>query len=305
MEVHYTGIDRLSRKSTTCQRPLSGTTLGFKATPYLNTYRFFLMLITVSALAVLCYLGAWALLLHYVIRREKIQASKVLMIIAAGVVVHGVSAYSVLHQHQGFSFGLFNVASIIFWAINLIVVLSSIRKPLHNLFILLLPFSILAILVSLVFNTNKTLELSLGIFAHILLSILAYAIFTIASFHALLLAWQNRKLKLKQPHSVMGLLPPLQTMETLLFEFVWVGEILLTFALLTGSLFLENMFAQHLSHKVVFSAIAWMIYAILLFGRHRLGWGGMSAIKWTIGGFVALAIAYFGSKFVLELLLAR
>lgn len=198
------------------------------------------------------------------------------------------------------------MASVIFWAINVIVIFSSIRKPLHNLFILLLPFSVLGILVGIIFDasTKGTTQLGSGIFTHILLSILAYAIFTIASFHALLLAWQNRKLKLKQAHRVIGLLPPLQTMETLLFEFVWVGEILLTLSLVTGWFFLEDMFAQHLSHKVVFSLLAWLIYATLLFGRHRLGWGGMSAIKWTIGGFIALATAYFGSKFVLELILA-
>jgi ABC-type uncharacterized transport system permease subunit len=262
------------------------------------------MVVLASGLAIVSYLGAWALLLHFAFRHQPIQASRVLTIISAGLLAHGVSAWSAVHTAQGFSFGFFNVASVIFWAIGLIVVLSSIRKPLHNLFILLLPFSILAITVGLVFDATKTIHLSPGIFSHILLSILAYAMFTIASFHALLLAWQNRKLKLKQAHQVIGLLPPLQTMETLLFEFVWVGEVLLSLALVTGALYLENMFAQHLSHKIVFSVIAWLIYATLLVGRHRLGWGGMSAIKWTIGGFISLALAYFGSKFVLELLLA-
>lgn len=265
------------------------------------------MFIITSGIAVLFYLGAWALLLHFVLRREALQPSKILLIVAVGAIAHGISAYSSIHLPTGFSFGFFKMASVIFWAINVIVIFSSIRKPLHNLFILLLPFSILAIVVSQLSasSTGESMHLGFGIFTHILLSILAYAIFTIASFHALLLAWQNRKLKLKQPHSVMGLLPPLQTMETLLFELVWVGEIMLTLALITGSLFLEDMFAQHLSHKIVFSSLAWLIYAILLFGRHKLGWGGMTAIKWTIGGFIALATAYFGSKFVLELILTR
>ncbi len=263
------------------------------------------MLIVSGACAVIAYIAAWALLLHFALRREKLEASRILVIIGLGVVAHGVSIYLSMHQASGFSFGFFKVASLIFCAINLIVVLSSMRKPLHNLFILLLPFAIIAVLSAVIFDTTKaTIQLSPGIFLHILLSILAYSIFTIASFHALLLAWQNRKLKLKQPHSVMGILPPLQTMETLLFEFVWVGELLLTLALASGAVFIENLFAQHLSHKVVFSSLAWLIYATLLFGRHRLGWGGMTAIKWTLGGFFALATAYFGSKFVLELILA-
>lgn len=258
-----------------------------------------------SAIAVIFYLGAWALLLHFALRRENLKPSRVLLIIAIGALAHSISVFSAIKTPTGYSFGFFSVASLIFFAINVIVATSSIRKPLHNLFLLLLPLSILAILLSILFDASTKAEtnLSTGIVIHILFSVLAYAIFTIASFHALLLAYQNHKLKNKHPRGVMGLLPPLQTMETLLFELVWAGEILLSLALITGSLFLEDMFAQHLAHKVVLSILAWLIYAILLFGRHVLAWGGTAAIKWAIGGFAVLATAYFGSKFVLEFVL--
>ena len=52
-------------------------------------------------------------------------------------------------------------------------------------------------------------------------------------------------------------------------------------------------------------AIATVVYAILLIGRWRLGWRGRPAIHWTLGGFMLLLLAYFGSKFVLEILLGR
>lgn len=85
---------------------------------------------------------------------------------------------------------------------------------------------------------------------------------------------------------------------------LWAGTVLLTLSLATGFLFFDNIREQHLAHKMAFSTLAWLIYGILLWGRVRLGWRGRKAIHWTLGGFVALLLAYFGSKFVLELILA-
>ena len=92
-------------------------------------------------------------------------------------------------------------------------------------------------------------------------------------------------------------------MESLLFQMIATGFALLTLALVTGFLFLEDIFAQHLVHKTTLSIIAWFVFGILLWGRWRFGWRGQTALRWTIGGFIFLMLAYFGSKFVLELVL--
>ena len=94
-------------------------------------------------------------------------------------------------------------------------------------------------------------------------------------------------------------------MEALLFEFVLVGEILLTLSIITGFIFLENIFAQHLAQKTFFSMLAWLVYAFLLIGKYKLGWRGNTAIRWTLAGFLFLMLAYFGSKLVLEMILHR
>ena len=94
-------------------------------------------------------------------------------------------------------------------------------------------------------------------------------------------------------------------MEALLFELLWVGEVLLTLSIMSGFIFLENIFAQHLVHKTVFSIAAWFVYAFLLMGKYKLGWRGNTAIRWTLAGFVFLMLAYFGSKLVLEIILQR
>mgnify|MGYP002153705897 FL=1 len=253
------------------------------------------------------YLAAWAFLLHATIRREGLKEKRLLVFIALGTLVHFAAAYISIKFNSAYQFGFFKVPSLFFAVINLVVLLSSMRKPLHNLFLFLLPLSVASILISgLEQSAMKTTEqLSLPVISHILLSILAYSLLAIASLQALLLSYQNYQLKHKHLRGVMGLLPPLQTMETLLFELVWAGEILLTLSIVTGLVFTHSFSEQHVSHKAVFSMISWLIYALLLWGRHTLGWRGAAAIRWTLGGFAALMLAYFGSKLVLEIILGR
>jgi len=94
-------------------------------------------------------------------------------------------------------------------------------------------------------------------------------------------------------------------MESLLFQMLGTGIVFLTISLVSGFLFIEDLFAQHLVHKTVLSILAWIIFTGLLIGRSRYGWRGQTAIQWTLIGFVLLLLAYFGSKLVLELILHR
>jgi len=84
---------------------------------------------------------------------------------------------------------------------------------------------------------------------------------------------------------------------------IGLGFILLTLALLSGFMFLQDMFAQRLAHKTILSILAWLVFGTLLWGRFRFGWRGQKALIWTLVGFVVLMLAYFGSKFVIEVIL--
>jgi ABC-type uncharacterized transport system permease subunit len=106
---------------------------------------------------------------------------------------------------------------------------------------------------------------------------------------------------------VFAHLPPLLTLETLLFRMIGVGFLFLTLTLVTGVAFSETLFgrALRLDHKTVFALLSWVIFAWLLAGRLRYGWRGRTALRWTLSGFVMLLLAYVGSRFVLEVLLGR
>lgn len=258
-----------------------------------------------NAIAALCYLGAFGGLIYSIAHRKELRSLYITLAVAAGITFHGIGAYMTIRVTGGFDLSFFKVASLIFWVIALVVLLSSLRKPMTSLFVLLLPLILIALgCASLIQpSAGNTIKMSLGIFTHVILSILSYSLLTIATLQAVLLAYQNRMLKQKHPRGVMGLLPPLQTMEALLFEMIWAGEVLLTLSILSGVIFIENILAQHLAHKTLFSVLSWVIYAILLWGRYRFGWRGAAAIRWALGGFAALMLAYFGSKLVLEIIL--
>mgnify|MGYP006116510275 CR=1 FL=1 len=140
--------------------------------------------------------------------------------------------------------------------------------------------------------------------SHIIFALLAYSILTIASLFALQLAYLDHRLKNHRPPITKIKMPPLMTLEKSLFQFIFVGFILLSCTLLTGFAFLDDMFAQGKAHKAILSIIAWIIYAILLWGHFSKGWRGRFIIYITIAGSSLLTLAYFGSRFVREVLLS-
>ena len=133
----------------------------------------------------------------------------------------------------------------------------------------------------------------------------AYATLGIAALLAVMLWLQDRALRRHQFGRWRFALPPLTELESLLFRTVTVGFALLTATLLTGVLFVEDLLAQHLVHKTVLSVLSWLVFGGLLMGRWLRGWRGRTAVGWTLVAMALLVLAFFGSKFVLELVLQR
>lgn len=265
------------------------------------------MSITLSSLLAIAFYLSGTLYQWVSLRGRDINRHLVQALVFAGALAHTLSIYLTIHTPKGINLNFFNVGSLSSWVIILIILFSSLRKPVNNLLIALLPMAIAAIACSFLLRAPEDIILSTqtGIIFHIILSILAYSTLTVAAFQAVLLAWQEHRLKHHQPTSFIQAFPPMQTMEKLLFEFLWAGLILLTLSLTTGFIYLTDMFTQHIAHKTVLSVIAWCLFSTLLAGRHLLGWRGQTAIRWTLAGFVCLMFAYFGSKFVLDMILNR
>lgn len=221
--------------------------------------------------------------------------------------LHGLVVYATIITGAGLNLSFFNALSLLTWLGAFLVLIGAITKPVENLGLAILPLAAISAALSLLFPASNAHlnDAKVGLDLHILISILAFSLLNIAAIQAMLLAIQNKHLRNRQPGGFVRALPPLQTMEQLLFQMIGVGFFLQTLSLASGFVFLEDMFAQHMVHKTVLALAAWLFFATLLWGRWRYGWRGKIAVRWTLGGFFMLLLAYIGSKLVFELVLGR
>jgi ABC-type uncharacterized transport system permease subunit len=145
-----------------------------------------------------------------------------------------------------------------------------------------------------------------GFKLHLALAMIAYGLSVIALLHAALMAVLERRLHHKNA-GLFANLPPLLTLEQLLFRVIAAAFVFLTLTLITGIAFSETLFgrAMRADHKTVFAIFSWLTFGLLLGGRALYGWRGRTALRWTLSGFVLLILAYVGSRFVLEVVLHR
>jgi ABC-type uncharacterized transport system permease subunit len=260
---------------------------------------------TLGTLTIVFYLAAFVGQILQLRRRAEQNNLSVILISSLAIGLNAYLSWRVIMPEGGFDFSLWRSSTAIFCIINLVVLLSSLRKPALNLTLFLFPFSIPPIVMAITGDSTADFRsgLSLGVGIHILSSIMAYSLLTIAALQSVMLAYQNWQLRHKHFKGISKTLPPLETMESLLFTILWIGVALLTASLISGLIVFDDLFAQQLVHKTVFSISAWLIYSTLLWGRHYKGWRGNVAIRWTLYGFTATVLAYWGSKFVLEILI--
>ncbi len=223
------------------------------------------------------------------------------------LVLHAYALWHGIISAQGLNLSLFNTLSLVAWTVAALVLVTTVSRPLEVLVVLMLPAAAAAVGLDLLLPGHRILprETPFGLELHVLFAILAYSVLTVAAIEALAVAFAERRLRDRRPTLVIHLLPPLRTMEDLLFQLIGTGVLLLTIALVAGFMFVEDLFAQHLVHKTVLSVLAWCIFAVLLWGRRQFGWRGIRAVRYTLAGFLVLMLAFFGSKVVLELVLQR
>lgn len=258
-----------------------------------------------SYFSIVAYFAAALLLARYFTQdnaQHKHQQTTSLLLSFA--IITQALSFSDFWAGDGIVFGLANAAVFVAWLIAILLFLSSISKPVHALGILVYPVAAVIIILSLIFPDANAKIIPLSLASHIFLSMTAYALLTLAVCQSALLKIQERHLHERQINSFINKLPPLQTMERLLFQSLRIGFYLLTLSLISGFVFIDDLFAQHLIHKTVLSLVAWIIFATLVFGRKLFGWRGKQTVSAIQVGFGILLLAYFGSKFVLERLLS-
>ncbi|OND09507.1 ABC transporter permease [Burkholderia pseudomallei] len=240
-------------------------------------------------------------------------------ILGAALLAHGVLLHMTIFPHDAMVFGFAFALSAMFWLGAGIYWIESFFFPLDGMRLLVLPLAGVASLLPLAFGGVRVLPYAAApLFkVHFLIANIAYGLFAIAALHAVLMLMVERRLHALRHDGLrdasgwvagwLDTLPPLLTLEKLLFRLIGAGFVLLTLTLATGILFSEQIDARalKLDHKTVFAILSWLMFGGLLVAHKTSGWRGRGAARWVLASFVALLLAYVGSRFVLEVLLHR
>jgi ABC-type uncharacterized transport system permease subunit len=263
-----------------------------------------MLLPTLAALAATAYLAAAAVFARPLLHSKPWPRLLGLALSALAVLAHAVVLVS--RHGGGVDLHFFAALSLVGDCVAALCLLVNLTRPVATLGVILFPIAALTLLIDALFApATQPLPIEWQIKLHVVFALLGYSVLSVAAVLAILLALQEHALRTRKLGGIADALPPLTLTESLLFQLIGAGFVLLTLTLLSGILFVENLFAQHLAHKTVLSIAAWLVFGALLHGRWRYGWRGRRAVRLTLIGMLLLLLAYFGSRFVLELILKR
>ncbi|MBP0630196.1 cytochrome c biogenesis protein CcsA [Cupriavidus sp. AcVe19-1a] len=248
------------------------------------------------------------------------------MLMLAALACHGMLLHETIFPSDRMVFGFAFALSAMLWLGVGIYWIESFFFSLAGLGLIVIPVALVASLMPLAFPGSQILGYAAQpLFKlHFIIANVAYGLFTLAAFHAFLMLLAERRLhgfrhvparpaeaNGTQPSQWLGrwldLLPPLLTLEKLLFRLIGAGFVLLTLTIGSGLLFSEELFGRafRMDHKTVFALISWAMFGGILAGRIFRGWRGKVALRWVIASFGILLLAYVGSRFVIEVVLHR
>ena len=230
-------------------------------------------------------------------------------VIALALLVHGIGLYGALFAETGMRFSFSFALSLMMWLAVLIYWLESFMARMEGMQPMVLPLAAACTVLPVVFPQVHLVAhaSATGFKLHFLAAMLAYSLLTLSALHAIFMGFTENALHRRAVRRSLASLPPLLTMETLLFRMLLIGFILLSVTVGSGLFFSEQLFGKPfaIDHKTLFAFASWAIFAILLVGRHAWGWRGKRALRWTLAGFALLILAYVGSRFVAEVILGR
>ncbi|MFT3791734.1 MAG: cytochrome c biogenesis protein CcsA [Rudaea sp.] len=263
------------------------------------------MLATASTLlAIALYLTGAAILALPLLHRQAQPRAIGTGLGALAVVLHFAVLFGV--HRGGVDLHFFAALSLVGACIAALCVFVNLSRPVATLGVIVFPLaSLLLGIDAFLAPSTQPMLLPWQIKLHALFALLGYSVLSIAAVLAILLALQERALHARRFDGLVRTLPPLTLTEALMFRLIGAGFVLLTLTLITGILFVTNLFDQHLAHKTILSIAAWIVFGALLLGRWRYGWRGRRAVNLVLIGMALLLLAFFGSRFVLELVLKR
>jgi len=233
------------------------------------------------------------------------------------LVIHGMQLHDSVFTPQGFVFGFAQDLSLIAWVGLAFYWFQSWFLPISSLRWMALMFALICAFLPTVFPGTLISPKAVSdpwFKGHFVVATVSVGLLSLAAMHAMLMSVQDRALHRQLAIIPNGRLahwledlPPLMTMESLLFNLLYVGFALLSLTVFSGLLFSQTLFGKPLmfDHKTIFALVSWFLFAGLLIARWRVGLRGRAAIRWVLSAYTALLLAYVGSRFVVEVILQR
>ena len=259
-----------------------------------------------ALLAVVAYFVAAASMTGRFFHNQGPNRMFALSIAAIAVLCHSIFlGDAILAAQAGQNMSITNVLSLVAWLITAAMLVSVSVLPNRIMLPVVFVFSALTVLASTLIPVAHIMHIELhpGLVIHITLSLFAYGTLAIAFLYALQVSYITFRLKQKGASLLHSALPPLTLVEGMMFRLLQIGTALLVISLLSGFIFLEDMFNRLYAHKTVLSILALILYIFILAGQKLRGWRSRQLIVMNVIGIVLLTLAYFGSRFVREVLL--
>jgi ABC-type uncharacterized transport system permease subunit len=276
--------------------------------------------LSLDALIPLCY---FILLIFLGLRSKKRESQSsqssllVRALIFALLVVHGIQIHESVFTPEGFVFGFAQDLSLTAWVGLAFYWFQSWFLPIASLLWMSVLFALFCSLLPLFFPGTLISPEAVSdpwFKAHFIVATVSVGLLSLAAMQAMLMSAYDRAL-----HQQLGILPnsrvafwlddlpPLMTIESLLFNLLYVGFGLLTLTVFSGLLFSQALFGKPFvwDHKTIFAVVSWLLFSGLIIARWRVGLRGRLAIRLVLSAYVALLLAYVGSRFVLEVILQR
>ncbi len=178
---------------------------------------------------------------------------------------------------SGLNLDFFNASSLIACAVIALILIGTTRIPVENLLLPLFPLGALTVLLAQFApaGTSQPINEAPGILAHILLSILAYGLLTIAVLQALLLSLQDHQLKHKHPVRHDPQLPTAADHGEPAVRLP-VGRLgrCCRCRCCPAACSSTTCSPSTWCTRPCSPCLAWVVFGVLLWGRHQLGWRG-------------------------------
>jgi len=253
--------------------------------------------------------------------KVKVETGLFISLVQAAIflilLIHGIVLHDSVFTPQGFVFGFAQDLSLIAWVGLAFYWFQSWFLPISSLRWFSLLFAMICAALPAIFPGTLISPKAVSdpwFKGHFIVATISVGLLSLAAMHAMLMSLQDRALHRQLaivPNSRaahwLEELPPLMTMESLLFNLLYVGFALLSLTVFSGLLFSQALFGKPLvfDHKTIFALLSWILFAGLIVARWRVGLRGRAAVRWVLSAYTALLLAYVGSRFVVEVILQR